>query len=196
MSSAAPPLSDDQVALVLRALQRPMYMFQMAAANHRPGATTTYRRALQEARMILQDPVHGPARAQAAVLAQLKADTDRCNRPVKRGDVFWAPQQRLRITVTRVARDARWADILLTAPDGAQWSKRQPLKEDDGWFPFDVQRAGADHSEPGSYTTTEGQAEEVTPAAGKAWIAPVGTAPSDEEPEWKEIGAVQSWRNG
>lgn len=39
-----------------------------------------------------------------------------------------------RISITRVARDGSWADIIVTQPNGASWVKRQPLL--DGLLPY------------------------------------------------------------
>ena len=38
------------------------------------------------------------------------------------------------VTITRVARDGSWADIVVEQMAGANWSKRQPLV--DGLLPF------------------------------------------------------------
>jgi hypothetical protein len=51
---------------------------------------------------------------------------------VKRGDRFVfrtpaVPDQPVQITVTRVARNGSWADIVCTPPAGAPWRKRQQL---------------------------------------------------------------------
>lgn len=46
-----------------------------------------------------------------------------------------------RIRVYRVAKDRTWADIHVTQPNGAFWSKRQPLNN--GRFPFFVTERAA-----------------------------------------------------
>lgn len=132
-------LTDEQVAAALRALQRPMYMFQMAGENTRPGADKTYRRALAEAREILQNPVEGAARARSQAVAQAREFVARARRPVNAGDTFHAPKFNQAIIVMRVARDGSWADIRVVDNNQRTWTKRQPLRAD-GWFPFGVQR--------------------------------------------------------
>lgn len=64
MSSAGPPLTDQQVEAVLNALTRPIYIWRMATGRRASEAARRARAtAIQEARAILQDPVNGPQRA-------------------------------------------------------------------------------------------------------------------------------------
>lgn len=54
------------------------------------------------------------------------------------GQELYAPNERLFVTVTRVARDGSWADIKCQQPStGASWAKRQRLFM--GKLPFDVE---------------------------------------------------------
>ena len=52
---------------------------------------------------------------------------------MKKGDVFKTPYGDT-IEVFRTAKDDSWADIMVTQPHGAWWTKRQPLV--DGKFKF------------------------------------------------------------
>lgn len=57
--------------------------------------------------------------------------------PIVKGQQWLAPTMGVRFTVTRVAKDDSWADVVVVSPS-ATWRKRQPLR--DGWFPFGVTR--------------------------------------------------------
>lgn len=59
---------------------------------------------------------------------------------IRAGDVYQThPDGEHIITVTRVARDQSWADIVVTQKhNGAHWSKRAALR--DGRFRFAVER--------------------------------------------------------
>ena len=52
---------------------------------------------------------------------------------MNKGDVFKTPTGDT-IEVRRVQRESEWADIKVTQPHGANWTKRQPLV--DGEFVF------------------------------------------------------------
>lgn len=63
----------------------------------------------------------------------MSADWDRKVKP-RRGYVYKADGETY-VTITRVARDGSWADVLVAQPNTpASWAKRQPLR--DGLLPF------------------------------------------------------------
>lgn len=129
-----PPLTDEQVDAALDALTRPMFNWRMARANAQRGSDVALANARNEIRAILQDPRGEPPRVLERTIARARLEASR----VRAGDRF-TTEDGLRIRVTRVARDATWADIAVRSQDGAGWRKRQPLTPE-GKLPYEVIR--------------------------------------------------------
>lgn len=51
--------------------------------------------------------------------------------PLRKGDRFWVVGAGAEVEVLRVSKD--WADVKVSQPHGASWTKRQPLPFPPGW---------------------------------------------------------------